>query len=262
MLWEEIKRGFSRLSFLIVFMLVLIVCTVSAFKAPAYISLEDILHGYILTPHDGFIIFNPSSIGATLIIIMPLLSSLCYSDTYCEDLSCGIIKNIYTRKEKKKYLITKYIANFIISGVAIAVPLVVNYIILILRYPNVKPNAILGPHTILSTQLFPNVYYEHPTLYIVLWIEIYFIYSGLFASIGLSLSALIKKKKIALFLPFILTLVALWTDEIFETIRINPIDFLNMGRRQSFTLIISEFVILTIISFILFFIGGQKSETF
>ncbi len=259
MLLQEMKRGFSRRSFLIVFTIGLIICTISAFNVSTY---TDMVQGYVFTLYDGFFIFYPVSYSTTFIIIVPLLSCICYSDTYCEDLNSGFIKSIYTRKKKEQYLIIKYIANFIISGIAISVPLIVNYIILILRCPNIKPNAILGPNTILYTQLFSNVFYKHPTLYIALWIGIYFMYSGLFASIGLSLSTLIRKKNIALFLPFILSIVVELIVEIFDKLSYNPVNFLNMNLYQSFTIIIGEFLILSMISFTLFFVGGKRSETF
>jgi len=99
-------------------------------------------------------------------------------------------------------------------------------------------------------------------LYIALWIAIHFIYSGLFSSIALSVSILTKNKKVVLILPFILSMAASSILSVFNKINYNPTYFLNMGDIQSITIIIGEFLVFSIISFMLFFIGGKKSETF
>ena len=263
MLKEEIKRGVTRKSFWITFLVIIIFSSIYTFSVPRY-STDEFLYSYlkanVYTSYDCFIFFNLSRPANILILILPLLSSLVYSDTYVEDSKSGFLKFIYIRGDKKKYLRTKFLANFILSGVAVAIPIVVSFVVLKLRVPSVETNPLLGVSTILQTDIFPKMFYSHPNLYIALWIGIYFIYAGLFSSVGLSLSIFIRNKIVVLFSPFIIYHVGAIIIEFFQGYRYYPASFLYLGLYKSFAAIIIEFILIMIISYLVFIIGGNKRE--
>ena len=263
MLRQEIKRGSTKNSFWITVVVMVIFSCIYVLKQPVYSS-EEFLDVYIkggsLTAYDSFIFFNLSKSANILILILPLLSSLVYSDTYLEDKKSGFLKFIYMRSEKKKYLRTKFLANFIVSGLAVAIPIMISFIFLRLRIPSGEPNPILGVNTIFPTQLFPKLFYSHPNIYILLWIVIYFIYAGAFSSLGLSLSIFIKNRIAVLFSPFIICHVIGIALEFLGGYKYYPLNFLYLSLYKSFTVIILEFIVLMFVSYLVFVIGGKNRE--
>ena len=266
MILLEIKRGLSRTSFRIILIIVSIMAIICAFENTSYRDSSDILNiymkAYLFTPADYFMIFRFNSIETLFLQLMPLLSCICYADTYFEDRKNGFLKFIYTRQEKKVYLKAKYIANFILSGLAISIPLKLNYIILLLRFPNIEVNEILGNTNIKMTLMFPDLYYSNTTIYIFLWIFIFFLYSGIFASIGLSLRIFMKNRIVALFIPLILFNIIDIFLEAIDKFNFYPVQFLGVSSDKSFSIIAGEFLVLLVITFITFYIGGNKDEVY
>lgn len=262
----ELKKGFSRQSFKVAILIGTIFCILNITK---YISisisdnyLQGYIKGYLETTYDNFILFNLTPLSNILILIFPLLSCISYSDSYLEDVQSGVIKFIYTRQSKVKYLISKFLSNFIVAGVSIAVPLMINFIIIILLYPSIPPHPVLGKVTIMDGGLFPDLYYSKPIVYIFMWIVIYFLYAGAFASIGLSLGVIIKNKYITIILPFIVYMVVEIIVELIDKPMYSPQQFLYLSRSQSPYIIICEFAIIFLISITIFLYGGYKNETY
>lgn len=264
MFYIEIRRAFSRVSFKISVLIGMVFCIASLIKSPMYTGdiLKNYINGSVHAPFDNFIMFTSNPISNLLIIILPLINTLSYSDSYLEDLKSGFIKSIYTRYEKSKYLVSKYCANFIVSGLAFSIPLLINYFVLILLHPSLQPDPILGKQTIMFGGLFPKLFYSRPNLYIMMWITIYFLYSGAFASIALCVSQFIKNKFIVLAIPFTLFYLSEGFAEIVNKMEYSPESFLYLYNDQHFSIIILEFVIITTITFIVFCIGGLHNENY
>lgn len=261
----EIKRAFSRLSFKIAIAIGIIFCILSLKGMLIYrgdVLNNYINYGYARTPFDDFILFKLNPISNLIIIIMPIICALNYSDSYIEDVKSGFIKNIYTRQKKHNYLLSKYFANFIISGIAFSAPLLLNYVVLILLYPNVQPDPIFGSATIMDGALFSEFFYGHGNLYIMMWIIIYFLYSGAFASIALCSSKFLKNKFIVLFIPFILYLVVEIFAESVDKMQYSPEFFLYLSMNQNFFIILLEFMFIFLVTISLFCFGGLNNETY
>lgn len=261
MFFQEIKRGLSRISFRIALLIGIIANIMSVFITnPGTYSIDNYIKAYEISAYDNFIFFNLNSLSNVMILIFPILSAVSYSDSYLEDINSGFINYIYTRYSKSKYLICKFCSNFIISGLCVAVPLIINLIILILTVPSIKTNAILGRYTILCGGLLSSLFYNNPILYILLWILIYFMYSGAFASIALSISIVIKNKFVVLFVPFLLCNVIGIVLNLIGKYSYSPSSFLYLSNNQSIDIIIIEFILIVLISAFIFYVGGNKNE--
>ncbi|MDF2504702.1 hypothetical protein [Clostridium sp.] len=260
----EIKRAFSRVSFKIAILIGILFSIVSLIKGPIYKG--DILNAYITgfvhTPFDDFIFFKLNPISNLLIIIMPIISTLSYSDSYIEDVKSGSIKNIYTRYKRQSYLLSKYFANFVVSGVCFSIPLLLNYISLILLYPSVQSDRVFGYTTIGYGGLYSELFYGHGNLYIIMWIIIYFLYSGAFASIALCFSTFLKNKFVALFIPFMLIFLVEIFTELSNKMKYSPAHFLYLSLDQSFFIILLEFIFIFVTTISLFFFGGLNNEDY
>jgi len=110
--------------------------------------------------------------------------------------------------------------------------------------------------------LFPELFYNHPNMYIMLWILIYFLYAGAFSSIALSFGIFIKNKFVTLILPFIFYIMVGMLAELSDKLIYSPQCFLYLTTRQSFSIIVFEFIIIFIVTIALFCVGGYKHETY
>ncbi|MBW6411667.1 hypothetical protein [Clostridium weizhouense] len=263
MFFQEVKRGFSRISFKIALFIGTVACILSSIlmKTESY-SIQSYIKAYEISSYDNFIFFNLNSISNILILIFPILSVLSYSDSYLEDINSGFIKCIHTRYSKKKYLMYKFLSNFVVGGLGFVIPLIINFIILILSYPSLPTHAILGKQTILCGGLFPALFYTYPILYIALWLVIYFMYAGAFASISLGVSTIIKNKFVVLFIPFLLCNVIGILLDITNKHSYSPLSFLYLSIKQDIKVIILEFIGIMIVSMSLFYLGGTKNEIY
>ncbi len=263
MFFQEIKRCFSRISFKIALLIGIVLCILSSIlmKTEPY-SIQYYIKAYEISSYDNFIFFNLNSISNILILIFPILSVLSYSDSYLEDIHSGLIKYIYTRYSKNKYLACKFVANFIAGGLAFVIPLIINFIILILSYPSLPTHSILGKQTILCGGLFASLFYAHPIIYIGMWLVIYFMYAGAFASIALGISTIIRNKFVVLFIPFLLCNVIGIVLDVMNKYYYSPLSFLYLSTKQDIRIIICEFVGIMIVSISMFYFGGTKNEVY
>lgn len=95
-----------------------------------------------------------------------------------------------------------------------------------------------------------------------MWITIYFLYSAAFASIALCFSKLLKHKFVILFTPFVLYFLVEVFAEISNKMEYSPQAFLYLSLKQDFFIILSEFIFIFVITFIIFCFGGSNDEIY
>jgi ABC-type transport system involved in multi-copper enzyme maturation permease subunit len=173
---------------------------------------------YVFYPRNPYVSWMYLDITSTYHIyalIFPLLASLTYSDAYAEDYNTGLIKNILTKVEKKKYLMNRYITNFCFGGIMAVLPLLVNFLGLMTAFPLIENQYFFGMSPIGESSFWPNLFYDLPLLYVGLRLFFLFLLGGLLASLGLTLSTSVKNRYIVLIFPF---LVFLGLDVLFPSI--------------------------------------------
>lgn len=271
MLLIELKRGLQRKSFILAIGIIFVLCIINIFKynynyiSISYVDyqyfLEDYLKSGIVSPYNSFILFSLTDISNILFLIMPILVAMAYGDSYLEDLNSGFLKNILSRYSKKKYLRNKFLANFIISGITFSVPLIFNLAVQLLTQADIYPERMMQNNLIIG-DLNLELYLNHPLIYTLLWIGIYFMFAGAISSLVLGLSTIIKNKFVVLILPFIIVQA---TSIIFPLIGLEEYDlssFLFLGTDINIISMIITFLVLLLVSFIPFYIGGKANETF
>lgn len=70
-----------------------------------------------------------------LIVILPIISCVIYSDSYYKDYKSGIYKTILTKVEKMNYFLSKAVVNFFITFLVFFIPLVINQILYCIAFP-------------------------------------------------------------------------------------------------------------------------------
>ena len=91
----------------------------------------------IISAKNGLILTNTlkSPLCYIFSLILPIITSLIYSDSYIIDKSSGINNMIYTRVNKSRYIRTKGLAVFLISFISVLLPLIIEYIFVLAVFP-------------------------------------------------------------------------------------------------------------------------------
>lgn len=260
---QEFKRGVTRKAFilgtgiLVIIMISSFICSKNGAS-----SVEDYINIFITK--SSYYSFLPCNIDNgkirnIIILLMPFITSLAYADSYLEDKKKEVTNFIYTRVSKNRYLLSKYSANFVIGGLTIFIPLVINFIILIMFLPSIEPHPIIGYSIVPYDYLFANIYYSHPIIYILLWMFIYFLYGGAFSSISLGVSTVVKNKIGVLSSSFIILTIISIIIEVTNLPIKEPTNIYSFGY-ESLSTIVIRFLIIVILSGGLFFIGGRNDK--
>ncbi|SFD02887.1 hypothetical protein [Clostridium uliginosum] len=72
---------------------------------------------------------------STLVLLLPLLSAVIYSDSYSVEYNNGVFKNIITKIPKKQYLISKVLVNISVVFVTFFIVLSINELLTLLAFP-------------------------------------------------------------------------------------------------------------------------------
>lgn len=145
------------------------------------------------------------SIFNLILIVLPLITCLIYSDSYIYERDNNISMYFFARCRKRKYFISKIVSIFIIVFSTVFFTLSVNEILTFLAVPNIGVKGYMGiPEYELSSNInkffLQNIFDNSPYLYNFLLIIIMSLYSSFIAIIGFNISILFRIKRITLFI--------------------------------------------------------------
>ncbi len=153
---------------------------------------------------------------------------------------------------------SKYIAVFISSGLTITVPLLLDFLIILLFVPAIFPDSVYDIYYgIFSNNFMADIFYGQPFVYVLIFLLLCFVFCGLFGCLGYSISTLIKSKIIAIVVPTVLMILVefvknliMKNDSIYN-IEFSPLSFLCPAKSYTtnWIIIISEIVVLFLITF-------------
>ena len=195
-------------------------------------------------------------------LILPVLAALPFADSYFSDLRSGFIQNVCIRINRKHYFTAKYIATFLSGGTAGTFPLLLNFLLSAMVLPSMKPEVYTMYSNISQYSTFPWLYYNHPMLYIALYLTIIFIFSGLLACFGLYATQHLGYAFLVLFAPMALYLFVSSALNLIARVELaawQPIRFLQPSFSQSdakLPMLIESFVL-----FALTFIGFKIRQS-
>ncbi|MGL4731112.1 MAG: hypothetical protein ACRCW0_05975 [Clostridium sp.] len=255
----EIQRIFKRPSFYVA----LLVGVLIAF-------LEAISNNHIRLNSDDFIYFSNGVYNNLMLYnlgkyirmlqtVFPLIVTIAFADAYLEDLKSGFIKNIITRYDKKKYLITRFWVNFVISGLIIAIPFIVNYMLYASFIPSIEPKVFFSSPVLEQRDFLPYIFFNFPLLHVFTRIFLLFVYGGTFSSIALASSIFFKNKYVITILPFIVYIGMDVAIPMVLSYRYSPMMFLFFPYGYNHMFIALPLILITA-CFSIFTIGGMKNE--
>lgn len=195
-------------------------------------------------------------------LLLPLLASIPFGDSFFTDKKEGYIKNVLIRAKKKDYFIAKYIATFISGGVAVIVPLTLNFIITATLLPSYAPEVTqsfgIGP-----THLWSKLFFTYPYLYIIGFLILIFIFSGLIATIGLVVSFFIEYRFLSIITPFIIYMFLYTVLGSYNLVQYIPFYFLQPGFEVcNGYIVLGEILVMALLTFGIFYFEGVKEDIY
>jgi hypothetical protein len=142
--------------------------------------------------------------------VLPLIAAFPFADSLVVDQTEGYLRYLVVRSHYHHYLFGKYLANTLVAGLVIVIPLVGLYVFTNLVAPqssfpiNVwQPNISGRPYGILLP-----LFQSHPVGFILLIMSLATVVSVLYSNLGLSISLLIPNRYMAWGLPIAVYLLA------------------------------------------------------
>lgn len=216
---------------------------------------------------------EPFSLGTSVyFFVFPLLVTIPYGWSYCEEKQCGYIRMVTVRSGKTAYFLSKYVAVFLSGGLAMVIPLVFNFLLSAMFFPAVMPMPIYcTTNGIFFDSLLSMLYYSKPFLYVLIYLCIDFLFSGLIACLSYGAASFVKHRAVTVILPLFLLLAVHYSRQFVytsQTIRykeISPMFFLRpVGAvyPASWLVIIVELAVLFLITFFLSMAWERRHEVY
>ena len=218
--------------------------------------------GVQFTPYTKWIEFGGmTNLVFLLFLILPLSSALPFADTFAKDRQTGYLRSILTKGRAKQYFIGLYVTNFIVAGIMIVIPLLVNIYLTFMFLPNVNPDPIINSAMPIDfrTSIFPALYYSHPLYHMLLYVFLAFLFAGLYATLCLSFSFFINNRFVILVSAFLVAMLYSLICEFTNNYGLIPVYFLQENSTvQSFSSIVIIFICGLSISALIYILGVKK----
>lgn len=258
----EIKRLLKRPSFYVALLVGIAITALEALTNNQINLKSENFSTFSSGVYSNFIQYSLGKYVRMLQMVFPLIVTIAFSDAYLEDVKSGFIKNIVTRYDKKKYLINRFLVNFVVSGLIISIPLIVNYMIYAATIPSIEPQVSYSSLALDSWSFLPYIYYEYPLLHAFIRIMLLFIYGGSFSSIALAISIFFRSKYVITIIPFI---VYIGMDVIYSMTVYSGYDdyspMLYLFSQSRYNHMFALFPLIVVATcFYVFLAGGMKNE--
>jgi len=129
---------------------------------------------------------NGSIIQTIFFILLPLLIVFPFGTSFFTDIEQGYLKNIYTRVDRHKYLVSKYFAVFVSGGSVAVVPMATSFVGALL-YTMIYEDGIYSLDYNLS-----GFFVEQPIIYSLVYLLLMFLFFGSLTCMSLPITYYFK----------------------------------------------------------------------
>lgn len=140
-------------------------------------------------------------------LVIPILACLPYGWSLLSDESSGYRIQICTRDTTCHYIASKYMSSFLSGAFVVTAPLLAGVLIGAAFLPQLTPEVTSGMFPIFVDDMFAEVFYRDPYLYVGIYIGLSFIVSGLLACLPFALSEVSMSKLMVIVLPFLFFII-------------------------------------------------------
>jgi hypothetical protein len=219
---HELKRILYKRSFY-VSIVISYVCTISAliyYFNSRYISPND--PPFLHNAYEAWFLTHGSGLGVILSILIPIIVSLPYADSYIQDKKTKYLTNLKLRCNLNQYHKAKVCANMVVGA---SIPFVLTVSMLIIT-------SILLPNKVPSDRMidlmtingaFSGLYETNPLYYVLSVCSLDAVFGGVYATFGLAMTYLFEKRIISVVAPFGLYLGLMIILDILRISGFNPV---------------------------------------
>lgn len=210
---------------------------------------------YTASFYNNWLICHLDTSSLYIMYFLGIIAALPYGISYVRDKKIGLIKNICTRCDKKKYLFAKYISTFITGGLATTFPLFLDFLMATIYQPY-DVMRIEGT-SLIANNRFIILVIDHPYLCAFLYILLWFLFGGALASVSLIISVFTDNIFTVQLTPFIVMLILFYAPQMLDIKygKYFPIYYLTLTNGDSplwgfiFSIVLTVLSLITFISF-------------
>lgn len=227
---------------------------------------EDAAYYFPSSVFTNFIGIDYSQLPTAILFgIFPVLVTIPFAASFCQDKQSGYIKNVFTRTNKIHYFIAKYI-TVLTSGVIVALSIfVISLLLTAMFIPAINPECASFTFPVSgSDYLWNEIYRENPYVYLLIYSLIDVVFLGIWATVSLVVSIFVKHKFSALAGAAI---IYYGMNYVFEQMRLDnfmPENFLRQYQpiKISLTVMIIEAILILVITLSLFIGVGVRKDVY
>jgi len=242
---SELKRATISKNTLIALILTIALYFIGYYEFTGFIGFNVKEFKEIYDSIDIFIVIRKSYLS----LLIPLIASMVFSDSYLLDLETGYLNFIYLRLSRKRYMLIKILVNAIISGLVIVVSSIIVFIILYLIF-GINENSLFNE----VTGTFSLIYKKNKSIYFLILIITSFIFNVIFATLSLGLSPYLKNRYLTVIASFAYYVISATIFVSLKLFQLNATLLFTLNYLSSGMLIIYQ-ILLFLVGVILFYFG-------
>ena len=224
---------------------------------------EDAAYFFPSSVFTNFIGIDYSQLPTAILFgVFPILVILPFSASFYQDVQSGYVKHVFTRIDKKKYFIAKYITVFFAGFITVMSILVLNFLMVAMFIPAIKPEITAFTFPVCDSNfLWSEIYRETPYIYLLMYSLIDAAFLGIWATVPLTISHFAKHKFSALAGSAVLYYLINYVFLEMHLLSFMPENFLRQYQpiRVDIEVIIIEIILILFINFGVFVgIGAHK----
>lgn len=137
-------------------------------------------------------------------VIVPVLAAIPYGATYLTDVKSGLVNQITARVKKSSYYLAKLITAFVSGGTVAVVPVFFNLLMCMCVLPWGTPIYSTHYFPVGTENVFADLFYTHPVIYLIIYFAFSFIVAGLFNCLCMTFVYFVDNIFVILLVPFIM----------------------------------------------------------
>lgn len=148
------------------------------------------------------------SLASTLFFtLLSVCAVLPYASAFHQERKAGYLRVMLSQCGRKPYFLAKTLAVFLTGAVVVIVPLALNFLAVSAFIPATAPQVNYNFYSyVLFGDLWADLFFNQPLLYVVLYILLDGLFGGLLALFAFALSFLVRNRVVILVLPLLLLL--------------------------------------------------------
>ena len=261
----EFKKCFDRGQFKIMFLIIYIM-TVLSFIAECMESTNCSMT-LLRSANESTFLTGANTFLHAMVMVMPIMASLIYADSYEEEKKNGINKYIATRIDIKRYLLGKGVVVFIMNFLCFFIPIIMNMLLCKWTFPKIGHDSIYGlpPYALELNYsqkiLFNSLRLESPWIYNLVHALGVGLFAGILGLIIYGVFFISEKNKLKTVIEIYIIYV-IW-ETVFGVLNVEKLRFTSYmvtGAYGTKPIMFGIFLVLFIIGMVLIGIGIKKES--